>query len=180
MNGKRLAMAVAAVAVVAAGAGLAVYAGVGPFGPGDEERLTETPASTGTVYEAGDSGGGGTATATDEPPFTFAITGVEECGQTCRDVTVEFTNQQDRRADDVVVYTRVYAGNSTDESDEIWAGQESIGSVDAGETVTSTRRIELSYREAMAVQNNDGWITIVTTVETAETTVTFVREEQVA
>jgi hypothetical protein len=181
MNGTRVAVAVA-VLLSLIGLGAATYLGGGALGPGEEEVLTNTPESTGTVYEVDGSSGGetGTATATDDPPFAFLITTIEECGRTCRDVTVEFTNQQEYAATDVVVYTRVYAGNSTDETDEVWAGQETIGTMDAGETITSTRRIELTFQEGMAVRNSNGWITIMTTVETSETTVTFVRREQVA
>lgn len=175
---------VAVVAVVIlglAGVGLALYAGVGGVGPGGEEVVTNTPDSTGTVYEVGDRTGTGTGTGTEQvPPFSFVITEITECGDTCRDVTVDLTNNQADAATDVSVYTRVFAGNSTAESDKIWEGREVIGRMAAGETVTSTRRVELSFQEAIAVRNNDGWITIVTTVESNEVTITFVSEEQVA
>lgn len=173
-------VAMIAVGIVVGGIGGAVYYGVGGMGPGSEETITDTPVSTGTVYESTD--GTGTVTRTEQrppPPFSLAITRIVECGTTCRDVTVELSNDQDRRATDVVVYTRVFSGRNTDTSNMIWEGREPVGTMAAGETVNSTRRIELTFGEARAVQNKDGWITIVTTVESDDVTITFRREEQV-
>jgi hypothetical protein len=94
-------------------------------------------------------------------------------------VTSTLTNQQDTTAEDVTVYTRIYAGNGTD-GDQVWEGSESVGTLDASESYTATKRVELSFADAYAIDQEDGWITVQTTVETADQTVTFTEQRQVA
>lgn len=192
MNLQRLAL-VAAVGVVLAVA-LAVVGGVGPFGGEDgtiEDFPTETPtpatgpdggttpAGDGSGGDGGDGGdgagaseGGTTEEATPQPPISFRIDSVRTCGQTCRDVTATLVNQQDRTATGVTVFTRIHEGNGTD-GDVVWEGQNEVGRLGAGASDTETQRVELSYFEALSIQQNGGWITIVLTVQTDERTVTF-------
>jgi hypothetical protein len=150
---------------------------------GDGNGTEATPASTGTVYTQvdgdGDAGGNDTA-APAPPPFAFEVVRIEECGTTCRDVTAAVTNSRDERATGVQVYTTIYAGNSTDGDDEVWAGTEDVGTLEAGESATSTRRVDLSFGAALKIQNADGWITLVTTVESDEVTITFEDRRNVA
>jgi hypothetical protein len=163
-------------------------------GAADAESFpTETPAagesgggdgadaSGGDATSAPDAGTDATATdgAASTPRFGFAIDGVEQCGQTCRDVTSTLTNAQDTDAADVTVHTRIFVGQGTD-GDVVWRGTEDVGALGAGESYTTTRQVELSFADALAVQNADGWITVQTTVETADRTVTFADERQVA
>lgn len=137
---------------------------------------TATPTATG-----GSGSGAGEMTATPvEQPFAVTIDRVEDCGTTCRDVTVSLTNRQHTPATDVVVYTQVFAGNTTAEDDLIWQGEESVGSLAAGETSTSTRRVELSFGDALDVQEANGWVTVRTTVQSADRTVTFTERRDVA
>ena len=148
---------------------------------------TETPTDAGADGGSnGDEGGDAataesdtTAAATSTPRFGFAIDGVETCGQTCRDVTSTLTNNGDTTAEDVTVHTRVFVGQGTD-GDVVWRGSEDVGTLEAGGSYTTTRQVELSFADALAVQNSDGWITVQTTVETADRTVTFTDERQVA
>ncbi|SFR89262.1 hypothetical protein SAMN05216559_0601 [Halomicrobium zhouii] len=189
MNAKLLAVVGVGILLVAGVVG-ALVTGFGPAPGGDsgsdvESFPTETPSNTGSDGASGDgaSGDGGTsdatATATDTPPFTFAIGNIEECGRTCRDVTSTLTNRRDATADDVTVYTRIFAGNGTD-GDQVWQGSEDVGALDAGESYTATKRVELSYSDGYKIERNDGWITVQTTVETADQTVTFTERRQVA
>lgn len=179
MNAKYVVAAV--VVLLAVGIGAAAFVGVGPMGPDDgESAVTDTPESTGTVYESGGSDGGGdgsgSGSGTDtasQPPYAFEVVKIEECGDTCRDVTVELVNNRDETATNVKVYTRIFAGNSTDSDDKVWEGTEDVGSLEAGASTTSTKRVELSYGEAIKIKNNDGWITILTTVESDDVTITF-------
>lgn len=183
MNTKYVAAAVAAVLVLG-GIGAAVFFGVGPMGGAGESKVTDTPESTGTVYEMGGGGGsnGGSGAADGEqlPPYYFTINSIEKCGQTCRDVTVTLTNNRNQTANDVTVYTRIYAGNNTDQSNKVWEGKEQIGTMQPNESVTSTKRVKLSYSEGLKVKNHDGWITIVTTVESMDVTITFKEQRDVA
>jgi hypothetical protein len=154
---------------VVAAVGGALFISAGPFGGagGGGTESTATPPPTGTVYTQPAEG-----TAEDQPPFSFEIDTIEQCGETCRDVTATLYNNQQQGASNVSVYTRIYVGNSTAEQDRIWTGDERIGEMEAGDSDTQTQRVELSRREAFAVQQSDGWITIHTTVDSEETTVT--------
>ena len=193
MNLKAVAAVLVIVAVVAVGGAAAFVAGIGPLGDiggGDSGEVTSTPESTGTVYDAsggsgGSDGDGGTAAGdgTDEsssvPPYAFAVESIEECGDTCRDVTVRLDNDRDETATGVSVFTQIYAGNSTDAGDRVWEGTRDVGTMEAGASTTETSRVELSYSEGYQVQQNDGWITIVTTVESDDVTITFKQRRQV-
>ena len=163
-------LVVVVVGVVAAVGG-AFLLGLGPLGGetgGGVAESTATPPPTGTVYAQP-----GERTGQKQPPFTFEIDSVENCGETCRDVTATLYNNQQQAASNVSVYPRLYTGNSTAEEDRIWSGDEQIGDVTAGGSDTGTQRVELSTRDGFAVQQSDGWITILTTVDSEETTVTF-------
>ncbi len=178
LSAKKMLAVVAVLVVVAVVVG-AVALGIGVFGGNDggaDGSAATTPVPTGTVYPAA---GAGQDTTDEQPPFAFEIDAIEQCGQTCRDVTVTLYNDQNRTASNVTVYSRIYAGNSTNQSDRIWSGQEQIGTLEAGGSSTRTQRVELSASEGFAVQQNDGWITIRTTVQSDRTTITFVNRRNV-
>lgn len=185
MNPKLIAGVV--VALVLVGAGAAFVTGFGPApggadasGSDIEEFPTQTPSDAAGGATTGTAVADGTATPPpDSPAFQFTIDRVEECGDTCRDVTSTLRNNGTAPATGVVVYTRVFVGNDTD-GDVVWQGKEEVGRLDANATYTATRRVELSYSEGLAVQRADGWITIQTTVETADQTVTFSERRQVS
>ena len=200
MNRQRLAL-VAAIGIVLAVA-LAVAGGIGPFAS-DEGTIDDFPTETttpptgpddgataggdgsgdGGAGDDGPSGGDAGATTTERstprPPFSLQIDSVETCGRTCRDVTATLVNRQDRRATGTTVYTRIYEGQGTG-GDVVWEGTHEVGTLAAGASDTETQRVELSYFEAVAIQQNGGWITIVTTIETDRRTVTFRERRDVA
>lgn len=182
-----LAAIVVAIVIVALAGIVAVALGIGPFA-GSSVGDGGTPVTTGandggtpvtTEATATASGGDGNATES-RPPFSFTIDRIKECGRTCRDVTATLHNNQNQPARNATVVTRIYAGNSTEQGDRIWKGTESIGAVAAGGSATRTQRVKLSMSEAFAVQRNDGWITIDTTVTSTETTVSFRDRRDVA
>lgn len=173
------------VGLLVVGGAVALFAGVGPVSDHDRAsgaEITDFPTATGSPIDPG--GGvtdGSTATGTDDGPrFTLFIDRIEECGTTCRDVTVTLTNEQNRTASDVMVYTRIYVGNSTAEDDLAWEGTEPVGRMEPNGTHTATKRIQLSYGESLAIKGNGGWITVQTTVQSAESTVTFEDRRNVA
>ena len=159
-----------------AGIGMAAFTGGDPVhrdDPGDTMSTvpTETPPDDGNPSVDTD----------DAPPFSLTIDEVDECGQTCRDVTATLHNDQTDTANRVIVSIAIYAGeDSTDEDDLVWEGSVDVGTLEAGASYTTTERVELSYWDSLAVSRNDGWITIHTTVESDERTVTFRDSEQVA
>jgi len=190
MNGRLVAGGVLLLVFVAGVAAFAAGLGPAPGGDSGGGELTDVPTGTGTIYggsgtatdDGGSDGGGSdgsTATAESGPPFVFEVTEIDECGRTCRDVTVTLFNEQEDTATGVTIYTRIFAGNSTDESDKVWEGKEDVGRLEGGGSVTATKRVELSLMEANQVRENDGWVTVLTTVRSDETTITFRSREQV-
>lgn len=186
MRRATLVAAVAALVVVASGA--ALLAGVVPL-PGTDAPPSTTPPGGG---DGSDGGGGtvapgdGTATPDDgsgdgtpAAQFRIEVREIVECGTTCRDVTLALSNVGDAAASGVSVRTVLFAGNSTDGSDQIWEGTEDVGSLAAGETYTADKRVTLSLSEGFAVRQADGWITIRTTIRTDDRTVTFTERRDV-
>lgn len=150
-----------------------------------ETTTTRAASKTegGTVGGVSDGGRETTPTSENTPtaigPFAFEVVSVEDCGSTCRDVTISLTNRQQRDAENVTVYARIFAGRDS-EGDGIWAGTEQVGRLAPGESVTATKRVSLSFMDALAVQQADGWVTIQTTVESDSETMTFTEQRDVA
>lgn len=162
------------VAVVVA----AFYFGVGPTpgGTASGDTIDDFPVADVLNDSASD-----TASADADPPFLLTIDNVEECGMTCRDVTVTLHNNQNETATGTTVFTRIFAGqDNTDTDDIVWEGKEESGTVEAGTSHTTTKRVELSLGDARKIDRENGWVTILTTVQTDERTVTFQDSEQVA
>ncbi|SEH47321.1 hypothetical protein SAMN05192561_102267 [Halopenitus malekzadehii] len=175
------------VLALALAVGAMAYTGVGPAPGGDsgesiEEFPTEEPSTAeSSAEESGSNDGSTTTSAPDTEPFSFTIDETEECGTTCRDVTATLYNEQDETATGITTYIRIFAGeNNTDTDDVVWEGTVDVGTLEAGASHTTTERVELSFQGARKVDRNDGWITIQTTVESDDTTVTFRNSEQVA
>lgn len=176
MNRTYLVGGIGIVVVLAIAIGIAFSMGLGPAPGGSDsnETLSEFPTETtddqATVDES----------TSDIPPFTFAIDDIETCGQTCRDVTATVTNNQNETATGVTVYSRIFAGqNNTNPDALVWEGKEDVGTLESGGSTTSSRRVELSLLEAQEVNQEDGWITILTTVESHDTSVTFQDSDEV-
>lgn len=146
------------------GGGGGTSGGDGTSGGGDGS------GSAGTADDDGDSG----------PPFDIVVTSIEDCGRTCRDVTLAVTNERNETATGVEVVARLFAGKRDDDGDELWEGTASLGTLDPGESVTVERRVELGFVDAGRVKNDDGWVTVRTTVSGTDARTTFVSEEQVA
>ena len=177
MNRTYLIGGIAVVLVVAVGLGAALYTGAGPAPGGDSgDEIEDFPTADDADTEDSDT------TSPDETdPFSFGIDEIEECGDTCRDVTATLDNNQNETATNVTVYIRIFAGqDNTDTEDIVWEGTEDAGTMAAGEDHTTTERVELSLQDARKIDQENGWITILTTVESDDTTVTFQDSEQVA
>lgn len=159
-------------ALLTAGISAAYYAGVGPTG--SHGPITDSPADR----HLGTAAGG--EQVVTEAPFSFTIERIDPCGRTCLDVTIGLHNTQDVAATDVTAVTRIYAGHDVADDDLVWADTESVGTLEAGDTHTTTRRVELTLQDGLAVEAHGGWITIVTTVRSDERTVTVSDSRQVA
>lgn len=97
-----------------------------------------------------------------------------ECGQRCRVVVANLTNNGTATAHNVTSDTRI-----TVDGDQIWQRTNQLGNVSVNESVERTARIEISYVEALKIAQNDGWITITTTVTWADGNRTFTERRQV-
>lgn len=159
-----------------------------PAGPVTDAPADRSDTATGgSGDDAGASGGDGSdgsgggegsedATADPEPAsFRFTVDRVENCGTTCRDVTVSVRNQGGIAAHNVDVDVRLLA-----DGDELWSGSRSFEAVDAGETVTRTERVKLGYFEAAKIKGNDGYVTIETTITWDDGRETFSERRKVA
>lgn len=177
MNRTHLIGGALVVLVVAVGLGVVLYTGVGPAPGGDSgDEIEDFP----TENDA-DTDGSDAIPPEETNPFSFVIEDVEECGETCRDVTATLDNNQDETATNVTVYIRIFAGqDNTDADNIVWEGSEDAGTMAAGEDYTTTERVELSLQNARKIDQENGWITILTTVESDDTTVTFQESKQVA
>ncbi|MFW5948743.1 MAG: hypothetical protein ACOCSD_04000 [Halolamina sp.] len=194
MKRKHIALAALVVVVALAGVAGAFVTGFGPALGGDDgaaggdngaaggDDETETPSDETVVVDDNDSsddgGDGGETDSASEEPFSFVIEDIEECGQTCRDVTASITNNQDETATGVAVRSEIYTGEDYD--NKIWEGTSEVGELSGGESYTDEKRVDLSLREAYAVDQNDGWILIETYVVTDDKTYVFKEERQVA
>lgn len=153
--------------------------------PTDSEVTTTADATTGETASGGggtDGTGAGTdrttATATetaDPSGYDFTIEQVEKCGTTCRDVTARLANAGATERTDVRVTTRVYADEGL-----LWTGNETVGALAPGEAHTSTKRVDVGLSGGMKIQNNDGYVTIVTVVRSDEGTTRFSERRKVA
>ena len=111
--------------------------------------------------------------APEEKPFVFSIESVEDCGLNCRDVTLTLENNRSTNASNITVESTIYAGNGTD-GQAIWEETETVESLGPDESVTRTERVELSLFDLVAVNQEDGWITIETTVHSTDENMTIV------
>ncbi|WP_262179914.1 hypothetical protein [Haloarcula laminariae] len=154
-------------------AGVALTGLFGLFGSGGTGTATES-AAVPTPTETPPAERGTTA----GEPFTLDTRRVDPCGMLCRNVTSTVTNEQSTVARDLTVRTRLYAGNDTD-GEVRWRGTERVARLGPGETYTATQRVELQLDAALAVRDADGWVTIRTTVESADQSVTITDRRQV-
>lgn len=177
----------AAAALLVVGAAVVTGVGPAPGGNGGEEIEnfpTQTPSSS-TPSDHGEDDGdeaastSGTVTPTDDgPPFVLTVDDIEDCGETCRDVTTTLTNEQSTDAENVTVYTRMFVGNGTD-GDVVWQKTESVGTLGADESMTVTNTVELSLSDGYSVKQNDGLITVQTTIQSDEETMTVTKQRDV-
>lgn len=202
MNTKLIGIAVVAL-VVAAGVGAAFVTGAVP-GTGsdgvDAGSEAETYEKTVVVQETEGGSTGGDASSSDgdtgssngdadssdggssdgdsaeqQPPFSFRIKKITECGRTCREVTASIANNQNVTAEDVTVRSVIYT-----DGDKIWEGESQLGDVESGQTVTDTKTVKLSYGDAYKVKQNDGIILVKTYVITEDGTYVYKETRDVA
>lgn len=177
MNRTYLIGGVPLVVVAATSLGAALYTGAGPAPGGDSGDSIEAFPTE----DNPDNGGSEATSLDDTAPLSFTIDDIEECGETCRDVTATLDNNQNETETNVTVFVRIFAGDNNTETDNlVWEGTEDAGTIEAGGSHSTTERVELSLRDARKIDQEDGWITILTTIESDDTTVTFRDSERVA
>lgn len=133
-----------------------------------DERAVSTPAPTSAPTTSPAAG------PAAPRPYSLRIDAIESCGTTCRDVTATLANQADESRRNVTVVTRIYA-----DGDLLWTESERVGTLTSGETHTATARVELSLTDALAVEGNDGYVTVERTVRSDDGTAVLTRRRQV-
>jgi len=148
---------------------------------GPTTRRATGPAPGETPASPPDTSGGddGTETTPDEPAFTVVADNTEKCGRTCRDVTSTVTNRHNATAENVSVATQIYAGKRAT-ANRSGGGRPTSAPLEEGKSHTATKRIQLSFGDAIAVKGASGWVTIETTVESDGETVTLTERRDVA
>ncbi|MDZ7688890.1 MAG: hypothetical protein U5J64_09255 [Halobacteriales archaeon] len=114
-----------------------------------------------------------------EPPFVPELENMEDCGETCREATVALRNDMNVAAEDVVVYVRLYAGDSTDSDNVVWGENRNLGTLAPGEVYRTTESVDLTPQQANKVREKDGRVTVKATVESEQATATFVERDDV-
>jgi hypothetical protein len=112
-------------------------------------------------------------------PFVPELENMEKCGETCREATVALQNKMNVDAENVVVYVRLYAGDSTDSEDVVWGENRELGTLGAGEVYRTTESVDLTPQQANKVRETDGVVTAKATVESDQATATFVERDDV-
>jgi len=160
--------------------------GGGDSGDGND-GIDRTRGDSGDDYveKAGDDTGSRTDTAIQTnveragQPFVPELENVEECGETCREATVALQNDMNVVAEDIVVYVRLYAGDSTNPDDVVWGENRELGTLGAGEVYRTTETIDLTPQQANKVRETDGLVTAKATVASDQATATFVEKDDV-
>jgi len=134
-----------------------------------ETTTSTTTTLETTARETTDAGGDA-----GEVEDALDVERVESCESTCRDVTVTLENTGTRTARDVDARTEILV-----EDDVIWTGNERVGELPAGESYTTTRRVDVGFADALAIRGNDGYVTIRTTVESANATTELTERRKV-
>lgn len=102
------------------------------------------------------------------------VEAVRNCGDRCRRVTANVTNNGTETLRNVTAETRIYAAGS-----RIRSRDHRFGNLSANASVERTARIELSLRELFRVARNDGRVRIETTVRWDGGTATFTDRRRV-
>lgn len=165
-------------ATVLAGVVVAALVAATGAGPALGGETTTTPAATPAAADApapATTAPGTTTAGGSEPAWSFGVDSIESCGGTCRDVTATLANNASTTREGVTVTTRVYA-----DGEELWSGTNDVGTLEPGESNTATRRVDVGYAGALAIEANDGYVTVETVVRWDSGTTTFEERKQVA
>ncbi|MFC4438222.1 MULTISPECIES: hypothetical protein [Natrialbaceae] len=157
---------------VVAGASLAALSG----GSIDESDAESPPVADGQPETDDDDPNASPVLARGMPDVAFELAPVSltECGATCREATTTLRNTGDDDATDVRVSVTVF----TDET-VVWETDDRLGRLAAGAGVTRTYRVDVDPGAALAIRENDGWLTIAVTIESDQQTERIIREKEV-
>lgn len=186
-NTRTTMMAIGLVGILLLGTGGMLALDVGPLGGGSDAPSTATPAEPADDGSSGDSGGEADSSSGDDDegddsssdrtvrPFTIDTKRIEQCGNTCRDVTVSLTNNGDNTRKGITVTTKMYT-----DGERIWTGEKSVGTLGSDEATTRTARVQIGFVDAAKVKNNGGTVTIETIVRWNNGSETYREQRQVA
>jgi hypothetical protein len=165
-------LVVTTVTVAVLSAGVLMLGSTGPASSNASGPTTpDTPSATPGGNDTTDAG----PTSPTGGKWSFGIDSIESCGDTCRDVTATLDNTGTTTRTGVTVTTKVTA-----DGELLWEGTETVGTLEPGESSTATRRVGVGYTGALAIEANDGYVTVETVVRWDGGTTTFEDRKQVA
>lgn len=112
------------------------------------------PASDAFAVEEAES------SSIDDSALRMQVVRVAACGSTCRDVTANLHNDGTVDLTNVEVYTTIYAGDQI-----VWVDAERVGTIDAGSTYTTTKRVRVAAGDVLKIHSNGGAVTVKTVLE---------------
>lgn len=117
------------------------------------------------------------ASGMDAEHFALEVSEPRLCGPSCGAADLTLTNTRSTPAANVSVRAVVYAGQ-TATGVPLWTRTTLVGDLEPGETRTLTHRAGWDDGTVTQVRTAGGWVTVEITVQSDETTTTFVGTHQ--
>lgn len=114
------------------------------------------------------------STQDEDVYFILNIDNIEECGYRCREVRTTLINNGTKQATSVKVNVKIYTGNEL-----IWKDNKSIGTLKPNSPKIDTQQINVGIDDALKIQENNGWITIITNISSNQTNQQSITKEKI-
>lgn len=118
-----------------------------------------TAASSGAAEVAVDDADAAAQAENGGQNVSLSVERVRNCGDRCRNVTANLTNNGTEELENVSAVTRIYAGDT-----QLWTRVHRFDTLSVNESAYRSANIRLGIGDALRVARNDGLIRIETTV----------------
>lgn len=135
---------------------------------------SQPSVAAGARAEQPTPGANETRTVNESRQFTIDATIADRCGDRCRRVVANLTNEMNETAHNVTAVTRI-----TVDGERIWKRNNTLGNVSANESVQRRARVTIGFRETLRIMGNDGRVTLNTTVYWDGGSATFTERRRV-
>lgn len=150
------------VLLLVSGVGGVAFGAAGAAGPAAGDASDRAPTADPSANQS------------DDPQFDFDLVNATECGINCREVTVRATNIGNDSVSNVTVSSRLESGERV-----VWRGTDSVDRLEPGESAVVTKQVRVGFFDAVAIQQNGGWVAANTTVSWDDRSETFVERRKV-